>query len=565
MILNQALQEQLSAALVLHQAGRLEDAQRAYEIVLQTVPDHPQTRYLLAQIDLRRSKDTLATLDQTRGRHSDDPEAYRQRGIALHALGRSQDAILAYDRAIELAPHMPTVHYNRGNALLAADRADDALLSFGQALRLQPDYLEARYNSAVVYYDRKRFDTALALLDVIVRRWPDFAPGHNLRGNTLMHLCRPADARVCYESAIAADPTLADAHNNLGSAVRELGDHGRALISYRHALRLKPDFAEAHWNVAVAQLLLGDFSLGWMGYEWRKRLDRAHPVHAYREIEWDGRSAINGLTLLVYCEQGYGDTIQFCRYTTMLAGFGAKIKLLVQQPLVALLRRHLVGIEVIDEVAKPPAFDLQCALLSLPLALATDMDSIPKQQPYFRPDPTRRKTWLRRLGTQRRPRIGIAWSGNPAHINDHNRSIPLAAWRDLIALDAEWFSVQKDLRPSDARALSELGRIVHLGDHLENFEDTAALIALMDLVISVDTSVAHLAGVLGKPVWLLVAATPDWRWLLGRADSPWYPTMRVFRQPAYGDWASVIADAASAVCARFGIKRVDAKPNHAAQ
>ncbi len=549
--LSLALQDQLSEALGLQQSGQLDQAYRAFEAVLEQVPDHPETLHLLGLLAARRGDPAWAAelLARAIAGQPANAESHRGLGLALVVLGRLDQALAAFDRAITLAPHGARTHFNRANLLVLLGRPDDALAGFEQSLRLYPRDPETSYNFAVALNASRRPTEALALLDELVASHPTFARGQNLRGIILMQMCRPVEACDCFESAKVADPTFADAHNNFGSALRELGQHEAALAAYRHALALRPDFAEAHWNIGVALLLLGDFAAGWAGYEWRKQVDPTHFQTRIPFATWNGDVDIAGRSIFVRCEQGFGDTLQFCRYATALHQRGALVVLSVQSPLRALLDRVLVGVTVIDEQDSPPDCDFFCDLLSLPRAFRTNGTTVPTMPWPITPSPGHQRAWQRRLGPGHRSRIGIAWSGNPKHTNDHSRSIPLAMWRSLIAHDAEWVAVQKDLRETDAEVLKLFGRVSHFGEDLQDFDDTAALIAMLDIVITVDTSVAHLAAAMGKPVWLLLAFTPDWRWLIDRAETPWYPSIRPFRQPRPGDWPGVLAEVGQALAA----------------
>jgi len=314
------------------------------------------------------------------------------------------------------------------------------------------------------------------------------------------------------------------------------------LASYDRALAVRPNYAEARWNMSLVQLLTGDFYGGWREYEWRwknkglelfKR-DFAQPL-------WLGETEIEGKTILLHSEQGFGDTIQFSRYVPLIAARGARVLLEVPAPLKDLVV-SLAGVaQVISAQDEPPRFDLHCPLLSLPLALGTRMETIPAHVPYFAVPAESMRRWHAALGSKHRLRIGLAWSGGPRHKKDANRSIKLHSLLPFLDVEADFISLQKDVRADDATVLQGRTDLAHFGDKLDTFADTAAVIGSLDLVISVDTSVAHLAGALAKPVWILLPFLPDWRWLLDREDSPWYPTARLFRQNAPGDWSSVIS------------------------
>jgi TPR repeat/Glycosyltransferase family 9 (heptosyltransferase) len=324
--------------------------------------------------------------------------------------------------------------------------------------------------------------------------------------------------------------------------LRALNRHAEALASYGRAIALDKDFAEAHLNAAHALLSLGDLPRGFAAYEWRwKNESLTISRRKFREPLWLGAPPVAGKTILLHAEQGLGDTIQFARYAKLLARAGGNVVLEVAPA----LKQLISGMDGVSRVLAQgdalPRFDLHCPLASLPLAFKTELASIPAEIPYLAAPAERLDKWRARMEALARPRIALAWSGNAAHANDRNRSIPLARLEPLWSrTNVTFVSVQRDVREADAGALAGAARLVHLGDELSDFADTAAVLALADLVISVDSAVAHLAGAMGRPAWILLPFSPDWRWLLGREDSPWYPTARLFRQPAIGDWQGVI-------------------------
>ena len=318
----------------------------------------------------------------------------------------------------------------------------------------------------------------------------------------------------------------------------ELGRLDEARASFDHAVGIRPNFAQAHWNRAQAMLLAGAFARGWREHEWRLA---AHPElqRPFAQPLWLGEEPLAGKTLLLHAEQGLGDTIQFCRYAPLAGARGARVVLEVQTSLVDLLR-DLPGVSSVVARGDPlPPFVLHCPLPSLPLAFGTTLATIPAQTPYLRVPADRAAAWEARLG-RKRPRVGLVWSGNAGHRRDRSRSIPLYALMPLFDLDATFVSLQKDVRAADQAVLQQTPKLVDVSAGLESFADTAALIGELDLVIAVDTSVAHLTGALGKRLWLLLPAAPDWRWLTGRDDSPWYPTARLFRQNDARAWGPVV-------------------------
>jgi hypothetical protein len=329
-----------------------------------------------------------------------------------------------------------------------------------------------------------------------------------------------------------------------------LGRFAEARADYRSALQLRPDFAEAHVALAESLLLTGEMAEGWQHYEWRWKTQGLAPLARNFSVpQWRGE-AIAGKTILLHAEQGFGDTLQFCRLATLVAARGARVILEAQPGLVPLLRTLAGPSEVLARGEPLPGFDLHCPLMSLPLALGGDVAGA-VAPPYVAADPARVAAWAARLETGLR--CGIAWSGRASHQNDHNRSLALAALLPVLAVPGVSFvSVQNQVRPADRAVASQLPALKTFGAELDEFSENAALISAVDLVIAVDTMAAHLAGALGKPVWVMLPFMPDWRWLQDRRDTPWYPAARLFRQPAPGDWTKVIADVADALARQAG-------------
>jgi tetratricopeptide (TPR) repeat protein len=436
----------------------------------------------------------------------DNREALHLLGLIAHQVGNSALAVQLIGRAILRGPD-PYFLNNRGAALQKLGRYSDALADYDAALALKPGYVEALGNRGIVLQKLTRFQEALS----------------------------------SHEQALATNPGYADAWSNRGDTLLQLGRYDEALASYANALAIDPHHANAHFNAGQCRLLLGDFARGWKEYEWRWKTEALAPGKVeFAQPLWLGSENLAGKTIYVHAEQGFGDTIQFVRYAEALAGKGATVVLGVQPSLKSLLSGVAGAHQVLSDGERLPAFDFHCPLLSLPLAFDTRLETIPAAIPYLRASTAALHKWQAKLGPKQSPRVGIVWSGRPSHLHDHLRSIALARLAGLAPPGVALVSLQNALRPEDANALSANPHIVHFGAELEDFSDTAALVSLMDLVISVDTSVAHLAGAMGRPVWILLPFAPDWRWMVGREDSPWYPTARLFRQPAIGDWDSVI-------------------------
>src|SRR5579871_1172513 len=426
-----------------------------------------------------------------------------QRGHLTEAIGFLTKAVQADATSVDAAS-------NLGNAYLAQDRIDEALESYDGALAQNPSHVGARVN----------------------------------RGNALLRVNRLSNALESYERALALMPGHPQILTNRAHVLRRFGRMPEALADLEAALAKAPEFAEAHFEMALARLTLGEFKAGWKEYEWRWKTGAfADKRRAFRQPLWLGAVPLSGKTLLLHAEQGFGDTIQFIRYVPLLAGRGAQLICEVQPELVALLSQfadQFAGVAIVARGQALPHFDLHCPLLSLPLAFGTELAAVPAQVPYLNVPAARVAHWRDRL-SQGSPRAGFVWSGSAAHKNDANRSIPLARLERLFAgLPFACFSLQREMRDSDREVLQRLPDLIDLGPGLSDFADAAAVISQMDVIVSVDTAVAHLAGSLGKPVVILLPHAADFRWLRGREDTPWYPTARLLRQPSSGDWDSVL-------------------------
>jgi tetratricopeptide (TPR) repeat protein len=384
----------------------------------------------------------------------------------------------------------------------------------------------------------RHLEQALASHERAIALRPDFAEAYNSRGIALLYLMRPAEALASCDQAIALKPEFPEAYNNRGNILKDLRRFEEALAAYDKAIALSLDQVEAYNNRAYLLLLMGRFEEGWREHEWRKkRRDGPIASDSYPQPLWLGSEEIAGKTIFIWSEQGFGDTIQFCRYAKLLEAQGAKVVMSVQQPLLRLLKHSFSTIDVVDR--EPADFDYHCPLMSLPLAFGTSVKTIPAEQQYLKADEKLRLKWAARLPSRTRPRIGVTWSGSTTH-KIYNRSIPLETFFKLLNPTADWICLQKDIDNIDVTMLRQDGRVTFFGDDLRDFGDTAAVVDLLDLVITIDTSVAHLAGAMAKPVWMLLPYNADWRWLSDRNDSPWYPSVRLFRQHAIGDWAGPI-------------------------
>ncbi|HEY2967447.1 MAG TPA: tetratricopeptide repeat protein [Casimicrobiaceae bacterium] len=545
------------SAIIAGQTGRAEQAAELLAKAVTVNPSIADAYYNrgVALGELNRPAEAVESYERTIALKPDHADAYYNRAVALGELDRPAQALESFDRAIALKPDYAEAYNNRGVALGRLQRYVDALASYERAIALKPDYAEAYNNRGVALGELNRFAEAVESYERAIALKPDYANAYNNRGIALGELDRPAEALESYECAIALRRDYAEALYNRGNALRDLHRHREAADSYERALALKPDYASAHWNLADCRLLLGDFARGWQEYEWRWKLEqRDNGRRDFQQPLWLGGEALEGRTILLHSELGLGDTLLFCRYAREVAALGAKVVLEVQPPLLPLLA-DLEGVtQTVPRGAPLPEFDCHCPLMSLPLAFKTDLSNIPARIPYIRSNAARVAAWREKLREKSKPRMGVVWSGSMALRND-KRSMALAEMLPLVGEWAEWISLQKEVRESDIALLASRADLRYFGGELKDFADTAALVELMDVVVTVDTSVVHVAGAMGKPVWILLPFNPhDWRWMLDREDSPWYPTARLFRQAANGDWASVISRVNEELIRHFGAR-----------
>jgi tetratricopeptide (TPR) repeat protein len=541
-----------SCGLVLQGLKRLDEAVASYDRALALKPDYVEAlnNRGLALEELERFAEALESYDRALVLRPHLAEALNNRGNTLQALGRFAEALESYDRALALRPDLAEAHYNRGNTLQALGRFAEALKSYDRALALRPHLAEAYYNRGNTLQQLLHFAEALESYDRTLALRPDDAAALNNRGNVLRDLGRLEEAEACYRETLRLKPDYAEPRNNLGNVLGALGRLEEAEVCYREALSLSPDSPALHINLATLLLLAGRFEEGWREYEWRWQ-DKQPQPRKFTQPLWAGEETRERV-LLLHAEQGFGDTIQFCRYVP-LAASKASVILEVPRALAHLLS-SLDGVEriVVRGDALPP-FDLHCPLLSLPRAFGTNSATIPGKVPYVKADTAISAAWKRRLADLPGLRIGLVWAGSardsrPATMIDRRRSITLGQFARLAdVLGVSFVSLQKGDPASQTRSPPQGLVIRDWTEELEDFADTAALIEALDLVISVDTSVVHLAGALGRPVWLLNRFDTCWRWLLGRNDSPWYPTLRQFRQPKPGDWDSVLTEVREAL------------------
>ena len=532
------------AALCL-QRGEWLNAEGICRYVLEASPGNAAALELLAEVCFAQDRlaEALSAYDQALESKPRDPGTLYNRGVVLERLGRHADALASFDHALALQPRDVAALVNRGNALHALQRFAEALGSFDRALAIAPRNVEARYNRGNALLAMDRYEEALASFDEAIAHRQDHADAMLNRGLALAALGRHAEALESYRQLLVIDPRCVEAHYNSGNALRALERDAEAVASYDAALGLKPEHPDAHWNRAWALLALGDYERGWPEHEWRSKSPRwLAPPPRSAAPRWLGESDCRDRTLLILSEQGTGDTVQYLRYVPLLAARGARVVLELPRSVERLCAPYGKWATLAFDDEPLPSHDLQCPIASLPLAFRTTVETIPAQLPYLEADPALVAQWRETLAPAEGVlRAGLVWAGNPKQGSEPRRGIGLEPCLPLFEVaGVRWHSLQVGERASDLARLAP-GAALDLSARLTDFAETAAVIANLDLVVTTDTAVAHIAGAMGKPVWILLMFAADWRWLRGRDDSPWYPSARLFRQPSRGDWRGVIS------------------------
>ena len=544
----------------------------------------PSARPFLLRADLHKTcnrlEAALADYDRALQHGSVDDgaqaHAHANRGTTLHAMGRHADALLSFDAALRCDGATPGLHYNRGNTLRCLGRHEEALGAFDEALALDATDTQALFNRGLSLGALGRWAEALAAADGLIGFEPGHARAHSARGDWLKNLGRAEEALQAYDEAVRLDDELAATHLNRGNTLRELDRLDEALLAYDRAVqldpadweghfnrgialhdlrrvpqalrsyslarRLAPDEAQIEWNEALALLMGERWHEGWLAYESRWQLEPpAAGIAAQAGRPWRGVEPLDRMRLLLVAEQGLGDTLQFCRYVPSVVALGAQVTVLVPESLHPLLRSLAPGLRVASAIAHDERFDLHCPLMSLPLALKRFDPREGGKHPYLQPDAALVRELARSHPRDSRLRVGLAWSGNPRNPSDARRSLSLEAFARALPPGLEPVVLQNEVRAADEPALLRIPGLVHDPASLDGFARTAAWCAELDLVLTVDTSIAHLAGALGRPTWVLLHHASDWRWLMGREDTPWYPNTRLFRQTQPGRWDDVLS------------------------
>ena len=533
----------------------LPEALASYERAIALNPDYAQAYANRGNVlkELGLAQEALASFERAIQIHPGYAQAHCNRGVCLHDMGRTEEAVASYEQAISIDAAYAEAHSNMGVSLLALERLPQALASYARAIALKPDYAEAHYNRGNALHELHMPEEAIASFEQAIAIKPDYAQAHYNCGNAFKELGQLDKALVRYEAAVAAKPDFPQAYCNHGVTLQELQRTQEAVASYGQAIAIQPDYAEARWNQSLALLQLGDFQTGWALYE--SRWACAASAGAKRNFPaplWLGAESLANKTILLHAEQGLGDGIQFSRYTQWVKDTGAHVLLEVPGTLMGLLAR-LPGVDqLIERGTSLPPFDYHCPLMSLPLAFGTTVASIPFSGPYLHADEAKVRHWGNKIGVRGRLKVGVIWNGGlrphqpELWSTNERRNIPLEVFaRAFSSIDADFFSLQKGEPAESAIRGRELeywpqGNFFNFASELNDFSDTAALMDNLDIVISVDTATAHAAAALGKPTWILNRFDSCWRWLRDRDDSPWYPSVRLYRQQSDCHWASVL-------------------------
>ena len=506
----------LEKAIALHEDGNLQQAARIYQHILDHSPEHFDATNLLAVVNAQ--------------------------------VGQFIEARALFVRALTLRPGHAEAHFNKGTMERADGKLEAALADFSLAIRAVPYHLGALNNRSLVLQDMRRFEEALLDSDRLIGLMPNDPTFQNNRGALLHDMMRLNEAMACLDEAIRLKPEYVEALDNRGNLLTDMHKIDEALANYDSAIAINPNYTRAPFHKSTALLLKGDLATGWPLWEWRWRQPRVtSPVRDFEKPLWVGDTNIGGKTILLHSEQGLGDSVQFVRYAPMVAKLGARVVLEVPEQVRPLLATMNGVDQLIGKDDELPAFDYHCPLMSLPLAFKTTLETIPTSTPYLMISPSRLAEWSQRLDTSSRPCVALAWRGSPNNTNNHIRSTRLEDIAPHLSPEFDWLCLHHDLDKPERQLVKSLPHLNAPLDKDTNLEDAAAVCALSDVVVSVDTIFAHIAGALGKTSLVMLPFTPDWRWMLDRADSPWYPTMTLFRQDQNRSWSEVIVDVVAAL------------------
>lgn len=557
----------IETALGHHREGRLQEAERCYQRVLEQRPSQPDALHLLGVIAHQCGNHTaavdliMAALKVAPKLHA----GWNNLGEALRALGRHNEAVIAYRNAIAAKPDFAEAIGNLARCHDAMGNRKDSIDTWQRFIRLDPRNIDAYHALATALHTVGQEQQAVACWEKLLSLDPTFYRAHNDIGVVLGQRYFFEKAEKHFFESIRIAPEYAVAYYNLGVIYERQARYADAIHRYEQSIAIDPTAPDPQLNLSLLTLLMGDLPGGLKRYEWRWKLPRVVPlIKPFTQPEWRGED-VAGKTVLIHAEQGMGDTIQFARYCKTVKARGARVLFMVQPPLMSLLKQVDGVDEVVSEndLASTPPFDVHIPTLSLPLVLGTTIDTVPADVPYLRADPERVARARQNMAADTNFRIGITWAGRPEHHNDHNRSTELQQFATLAAVPGvTFYSLQKGSAAlSNHKQLPANMKMVDCDKALSDFSDSAALLENLDLVISVDTSVVHLAGAMGKEVWTLLPLVPDWRWLVDRPDTPWYPTMRLFRQTRLKNWQDVFDQVAAELAKKVAARARVADPS----
>ena len=546
-------------AVAFHQQGDLAAAKKLYADVLRIDANDFDALHMsgLIAYQLKNFVEAERFFTKAGKLKPDFPGFHLNHGLLLQDLNRLEEALVKFDEAISLEKRYSEAYSNRGNVLIQMKRFEEALAACDQAIEIKRDNAKAHYNRGCSLQNLDRFDSALASYENAIILDPVYASAFNNRGHALENLLQFEDAIASYNRAIMIKPDYAEAFSNLGNALQQLKRFGEAIGSLHKAASIDSTSAETYHNLSYILLLLGQFEDGLAFYEWRKKSADPKGNRSFNKPLWTGVEDLFQKTILVHWEQGLGDTIQFCRYIRLLGERGAKVLFAPQKPLRPLLATLDGACEIVDEDDPALAFDFHCPLLSLPLVFKTRVSDIPAREAYLRAEGTRVEKWKAIIG-HRGLKVGVCWQGSTGKI-DAGRSFSLGEFQALLQIRGlRLISLHKGAGEAQLADIPQGMSVETLGPDFDAgpdaFLDTAAAMMCCDLVVTSDTAVAHLAGALGVKTWVAVKHVPDWRWFLDRSDSPWYPSMRLFRQHRHGDWNGVFRDISVALQDEFGLR-----------
>ena len=529
----------MNLASALRDQGALKAAAETYRQLVTLQPGNAELYYNLGGVlkDTVDLEGAIGAYQQATALRPDFLQAHNDLANCLYLTRRFDQAIAHYQRTLALRPDYPEGHNNLSIALHAVGRLDEAAAAAGRAISLRPQFPEALYNLGRIFQDQQRFEESIDVYERALKLRPNYVEARNNLAGSLERIGRLEEAIAQYRQTVADKPDYREARGNLGVALKNNGRVDEAIETYEQILAEAPDDYVSHWNLGVVLLLKGEFERGWQAYEARRQIPSIVGIRDFPQPRWQGE-ALEGRRILLHAEQGFGDAIQFIRYAPLVRHCGGHVLVLCHPALRRLFENQLAIEQIVTDGQPLPAFDLHCPLLSLPGIFGSTLTTIPADVPYLISAPQLVQKWRERLSSlPAKFNVGIAWRGSHTHMRDRERSLTFAALAPLTrAPHVRFFNLQKIDPCQEAKSPPAGMELIDFTSELADFADTAGLIANLDLLICADTAVAHLAAALGKPVWVLLPFAPDWRWMLQRNDSPWYPTMRLFRQPRWGDW-----------------------------